>query len=56
MYHVIDLLYMCHVIVNLYSYNSVTFSDDSIEHRLELGSFEVHNLTPNTPPIYQVLR
>ena len=36
------------------SYNRVSFSDDSGEHRLELGSFLVHNLTPNTPAIYQV--
>ena len=39
---------------SVYSYNRVSFSDDSSEHRLELGSFLVHNLTPNTPPIYQV--
>jgi hypothetical protein len=36
-----------------FSYNRVSFSDDSSEHRLELGSFLVHNLIPNTPPIYQ---
>ena len=36
------------------SYNRVSFSDDSGEHRLELGSFLVNNLTPNTPHIYQV--
>lgn len=38
----------------LYSYNRMSFSDDSGEHRLELGSFLVRNLTPNTPPIYEV--
>ena len=40
--------------VHVCSYNRVLFSDDSGEHRLELGSFLVHNLTPNTPTIYQV--
>ncbi|CAI8057604.1 Protein KIAA0100 [Geodia barretti] len=39
--------------INNFSYNRVSFSDDSGEHRLELGSFLVHNLTPNTPAIYQ---
>ena len=37
-----------------FSYNRLTFSDDSGEHRLELGTFKVQNLMPNTPSIYQV--
>lgn len=36
-----------------FSYNRMTFSDDSGEHRFELGTFNVHNLMPNTRAIYQ---
>ena len=36
------------------SYNRISFSDDSGEHRLELGTFKVSNLMPNTPSVYQV--
>lgn len=39
-----------------FSYNRLTFSDLSGEHRFELGTFKVLNLMPNTPPIYQVRR
>ena len=37
-----------------FSYNRITFSNDSGEHRLELGTFSVRNLMPNTRSIYQV--
>ena len=37
-----------------FSYNRASFNDDSREHRLELGSFKVRNLMPNTPSVYQV--
>ena len=39
-----------------FSYNRISFSDDSGEHRLELGTFKVSNLMPNTPSVYQVLK
>ena len=39
-----------------HSYNRVSYNDDSGEHRLELGTFKVRNLMPNTPSIYQVRR
>lgn len=37
-----------------FSYNRISFSDDSGEHRVELGTFKVSNLMPNTPSVYQV--
>ena len=37
-----------------FSYNRISYSDDSGEHRFELGSFRVKNCVPNTPAIYQV--
>ena len=37
-----------------FSYNRVSFSNDSGEHRFELGTFSVRNLMPNTRAIYQV--
>ena len=37
-----------------FSYNRISFSDDSGEHRLELGTFKVNNLMPNIPSVYQV--
>ena len=37
-----------------FSYNRVTFNDDSGEHRLELGSFRVKNCVPNMQSIFQV--
>jgi len=37
-----------------FSYNRLTFTDDSGEHRLELGAFKVQNLMPNMPQVYQV--
>uniref|UniRef100_A0A1X7V154 FMP27/BLTP2/Hobbit GFWDK motif-containing RBG unit domain-containing protein n=1 Tax=Amphimedon queenslandica TaxID=400682 RepID=A0A1X7V154_AMPQE len=36
-----------------FSYNRVTFNDDSGEHRLELGSFRVKNCIPNVQSIFQ---
>ncbi|KAL5477873.1 hypothetical protein EMCRGX_G024726 [Ephydatia muelleri] len=39
-------------LINL-SYNRLFYSDDSGEHRLELGSFKVLNLMPNVPPAQQ---
>lgn len=38
-----------------FSYNRLTFSDNSGEHRVELKTFRLENLMPNTPPIYKVM-
>ena len=37
-----------------FSYNRISFSDDSGEHRFELGSFKVLNCMPNTQAFFQV--
>lgn len=37
---------MCYFI---HSYNKLTFNDNGVEHRLELGGFSVFNLIPNEP-------
>lgn len=47
-------LQLADICLTNFSYNRLTFSDDSGEHRLELGTFKVQNLMPNTSPIYQV--
>lgn len=37
-----------------FSYNRISFSDDSGDHRFELGSFKVLNCMPNTQEFFQV--
>ena len=47
-------LQLADICLTHFSYNRLTFSDDSGEHKLELGTFRVQNLLPNTSSIYQV--
>lgn len=47
-------LQLADICLTNFSYNRLSFSDDSGEHRVELGTFKVQNLIPNTQPIYQV--
>lgn len=47
-------LHLADICFTNFSYNRLTFTDDSGQHRLELGTFKVQNLMPNTPVIYQV--
>ena len=47
-------LHLADICFTNFSYNRLTFKDDSGEHKLELGTFKVQNLMPNTPTIYQV--
>lgn len=46
-------LQLADICLTNFSYNRLTFSDDSGEHRLELGTFKVQNLLPNISQIYQ---
>ena len=47
-------LRLADITITNFSYNRMTFTDDSGEHRLELGAFRVQNLMPNLPQVYQV--
>lgn len=47
-------LKMADISLTNFSYSRISFTDDSGEHRFELGSFKVLNCMPNTQDFYHV--